>query len=208
MIVSFTGAQSTGKTSLINKCKYLPVVSTECLGVQWCIVPEVTRLVRRNFNVDINEAGNDDTQLLILAQHLANTHTYKDKNVIMDRCIVDGLVYTRYLFNHDKVTREVKDHAEFMFDKLISKLDVVFYTSPEDIPIEDDGERSIDVDFRDEIIAGFEDVLYYMEQQYGKMPSVTRLKGSIEDRMKTIRDVMIDLTGVVDIDHGWEVPKF
>jgi predicted ATPase len=207
MIVSFTGAQSTGKTTLINECSKFPITSTECLDSKWCIVPEVTRLVRRNFNVNINEAGNDDTQLLILAQHLANTHVFKDKNVIMDRCVVDGLVYTRYLYSQDKVSYDVKAHAEFMFDKLISKLHVIFYTSPEDIPLEDDGERSVDIAFRDNIIAEFEDILYYIEQQYGNMPVVVRLKGSIQERIEQVREMMIDITGIIDVDHGWEIPK-
>ncbi len=104
MIVSFTGAQSTGKTTLINELSCL------LQSADWTIVPEVTRLVKRQFDVDINELGGDDTQALIITQHLINSLSHKD-NVIMDRCIIDGLVYTNYLYSEGKVSTDIVCYA-------------------------------------------------------------------------------------------------
>ena len=181
--ISFTGAQSTGKTTLIKKCMdTLP-------HSDWEFVPEVTRLVKRNHCVDINELGNDDTQILILAQHLSNANCSYDrdlKGVIMDRCIIDGLVYTNYLYSENKVSPDVAHHSEYMFNKLLPKLDLVFYTSPKDIPLEDDGERSINIAFRDGILNEFEDILYYIDSQYDDVPEVIRLEGTVEERLDII----------------------
>ena len=181
--ISFTGAQSTGKSTLLEKCK--DELSNDFGGRVWEFIPEVTRLVKRQYGVNINEIGNDDTQLLILNQHLINSLNPND--CIFDRCIIDGLAYTTYLYNKNKVSLSVVDHAEYMLSKLLPRLDLVFYTSPEDIPIEDDGERSTDKSFRDEVIREFEDIFDYIAEQYGSVPEVIRLTGSVEERMETIK---------------------
>tara|TARA_B100001123_G_scaffold449347_2_gene614314 strand:- start:800 stop:1474 length:675 start_codon:yes stop_codon:yes gene_type:complete len=192
--ISFTGAQCTGKSTLLRK------IQLSSIGAGWELIPSVTRLVREKFEVDINEAGNDDTQLLILAQHLANSIAYKTRvtangiipndGVIMDRCIIDGMVYTQYLYDEGKVSLSVLEHAEFMFEKLLSKLDVVFYTCPEGVCLEDDGERSVDKSFRDRIINEFEDALYYIESQYGEGPEIVRLEGGIDERYEVINNIL------------------
>ena len=185
MLVSFTGAQSTGKSTLLEKCK------DELVGIDygiWEYIPEVTRLVKRQYGVDINELGNDDTQILILNQHLINSLI--DHDCFLDRCIIDGLAYTMYLYSKNKISPDVAHHAEYMFNKLLPKLDIVFYTSPTDVPVEDDGERSIDLNFRNDIIHEFEDILEYISRQYGDVPEVVRLEGTIEQRMELIKKTL------------------
>ena len=187
MIVSFTGAQSTGKTTLINE-----LVNILQPFPEWSIIPEVTRLVKRQFDVDINELGDDDTQSLIVTQHLINSISHKN-NVVMDRCIIDGLVYTNYLYSEGKVSTDIVCYAEYMFNKLLPKLDIVYYTCPEDIPLEDDGERSTLTSFRDAIISEFEDILYYIDKQYDG-PTVIRLEGSVDERLDIITTSLNNLT--------------
>ena len=74
-----------------------------------------------------------------------------------------------------------------MFNKLLPKLDIVFYTSPTDIPIEDAGERSTNLSFRNDIINEFGDILYYIESQYDNVPEIVMLEGTVEQRMDTIK---------------------
>ena len=65
MLVSFTGAQSTGKTTLLDVCAKA-VLNDDVIHQpvnHWVFVPEVTRMIKRTHNVDINEQGTDDTQL-------------------------------------------------------------------------------------------------------------------------------------------------
>ena len=47
---------------------------------RWTFIPEVTRLIKRQYGVNINEQGTDDTQLLILNQHLINTIQFKQNS--------------------------------------------------------------------------------------------------------------------------------
>ncbi len=179
MLVSFTGAQSTGKTTLLNQCCAHPTFR------KFHCIPEVTRKVAREQNVDINEAGDDITQLFILNEHLHNHHIKGD--ALLDRCIIDGVVYTQYLYNQKRVCLSVMEYAEYVFETLLPKLDIIFYTSPKDIPIEDDGQRSIDKAFRDNIINEFEDTLYYIESQWdNEAPNIIRLEGDVNTRMETI----------------------
>ena len=60
MICSFTGAQSTGKTTLLK------ALYEKNGSYPFEFVPEVTRLVSREYNMPINESGGDLTQMLIM----------------------------------------------------------------------------------------------------------------------------------------------
>ncbi len=181
-IVSFSGAQSSGKTTLLNICSRQ---SGEVFSpfYEFNFVPEVTRLIKHKYNLPINENGTDITQLCIINQHIENYLTHQGKNVIMDRCILDGLVYTEYLVEINQVNSKVLDYARFIYDTLISKIDIIFYTDPA-IPLVDDGERSIDIEFRDNIIDKFN---FYIKP----LNNVVKLSGSVEDRLEIIKRHLI-----------------
>jgi nicotinamide riboside kinase len=177
MRVSFTGAQSTGKTTLLNKCKET--------YKDYKFVDEVTRYVRRTYDVKINEIGGTETQLYILAEHIKN-HLKLDENLMLDRCILDGYVYTKYQVNQGKVSEQVLHAFNGVFGLLFDKLDYIFYTDPSDVKLVDDGERSVDYKFRDDIIDIFESVITYKLSPKNK-DKIIRLKGSVEKRMQTIQ---------------------
>ena len=196
MIFSFTGAQSTGKTTLLEhlKCKNLGNHSFE-------FIPEVTRLVRREYEVPINEGGDDMTQMLIMTEHIRNIYKgrtdslVRGVNKILDRCALDGIVYTHYLLDKGKISRTTYDACELIYKKLRNEYDVIFYTSPDDVELVDDGERSIDKHFREDIIG-----LFDMYLQYGiieKGPRVVYLEGTVEERLETIKSTLDKLN--VDI---------
>ncbi len=176
MKVSFTGAQSTGKTTLLNKCKEV--------YKDYKFVDEVTRYVRKTYDVKINEIGGTETQLYILAEHIKN-HLRADENLMLDRCILDGYVYTKYQVDQDKVAHNVLEAFNGVFNTLFDKLDYVFYTDPSDVKLVDDGERSANSKFRNDIIEIFEDIITYKMSPKNKQ-KVIRLKGSVEKRMQTI----------------------
>jgi thymidylate kinase len=180
MIVSFTGAQSTGKTTLLNLCK-------DIYKEEYSFVDEVTRLVKREYNVPINEEGTDITQLFILNTHIENAYKVYDKpkGVILDRCIVDGLVYTGYLALEGKVSKWVLRYAKDVFNLLIPKVDKIFYTNPGDVELVADGERSVDLEFRRKIIDLFELVFELHRDKLEKKLIV--LKGTVEERMEQIK---------------------
>ena len=85
MKIAFTGAQSTGKTTLLQAVK-----SNEEFRYKYEFIDEITRRMVKK-GLKINEAGGNTTQLLIMNEHIKNL-LYQ--NVIMDRCVLDGVVYT------------------------------------------------------------------------------------------------------------------
>jgi nicotinamide riboside kinase len=177
MRVSFTGAQSTGKTTLLNKCK------EEYKDYKF--VDEVTRYVRKTYDVKINEIGGTETQLYILAEHIKN-HLKSDENLMLDRCILDGYVYTKYQVVNGKVSEQVLHAFNNVFGLLIDRLDYIFYTDPSDVKLVDDGERSVDYKFRDDIIGLFESLITHKMSPKNR-EKVVRLSGTVEERMKTIK---------------------
>ena len=195
MIFSFTGAQSTGKTTLLEhlKCKNLGNHSFE-------FIPEVTRLVRREYEVPINEGGDDMTQMLIMTEHIRNIYKGRTDslvrrvNKILDRCALDGIVYTHYLLDKGMISRTTYEACELIYKKLRSEYDVIFYTSPKDVELVDDGERSIDKDFREEIIDLFNLYLHSFNEQGH---TVVLLEGTVEERLETIKSTLDKLN--VDI---------
>ena len=185
MIFSFTGAQSTGKTTLLNhlhKCNG---------GYPFEFVPEVTRLVMRDYEMPINENGGDLTQMLIMTEHVRNVyknkadHLIRGVHQIFDRCALDGIVYSLWLRNNDKISRRCYDACDLIYEELKDKYDVIFYTDPGDVKLVDDGERSVDVKFRNDIINTFN---IFLDKGYdGK---VVVLKGSVKERLETVKSTL------------------
>jgi hypothetical protein len=83
-----------------------------------------------------------------------------------------------------------------MYERLLPSLDIIFYTHPEQIPIEVDGERSVDPQFREEIIQIYDDLLYG-GQKWIKLHNVVILKGTPTERMDTIKRKLYQLTSKI-----------
>jgi len=176
LLISFSGAQSTGKTTLLKKLKEH--------NAHINFVPEVTRLIKREYGVDINEDGDEMTQALIITEHYKNIHKYKQqgRSTILDRCILDGLVYTWWLEERMQLSEWCYDYAAWVY-RYMNKYDVIFYTDPVDVEIEDDGERSVDEVFRNEIIKEFEIHTKFHD-------NIVRLTGTVEERLQTIQKTL------------------
>ena len=181
MLVSFTGAQSSGKTTLLRE--FLE-------SNAWGSVDEVTRRIRRG-GFEINDDGSNynDTQLAIFADHIQNLFTYsgKDMNNILDRCIVDGFVYTRYFRTQGKVNEFVDKMFSYALGRYIEKYDCIFYTNPYDVPLINDGERSMSESFRSQIIKLYEELIL------GRYPNIYVLEGSVESRYNKIIEIIEDV---------------
>jgi len=179
MLISFTGAQSSGKTTLLNHWN-------DCTN-HWNVVPEVTRkLKRQGFKINDDSSNYIDTQIAILTDHLNNIFSYSntDMDTILDRCIVDGFVYTRYFRMNGKVDEFTDKVFSYMLNKYISRYDYIFYTSPYDVSLINDGERSISESFRNRIIKLYEELIL------NKYPNVFVLEGSVESRYNKMVEII------------------
>ena len=179
MIIAFTGAQSSGKSTLLSK------MQKDKYFKSWNFEAEITRQLKEKYKLSINEDGNNFTQMITIHSHIDNYLKNKDSDCVLDRCCLDALVYTTYLSYMKKCDEELGYYAEYICKKLISKYDIIFYTDPS-IPLVDDGVRSVDVEFRNKVIQLFD---FYIDHFQPK--NVVKLAGSVEERYKIIKKEII-----------------
>jgi nicotinamide riboside kinase len=130
--VALVGSSSTGKTTVYELLRNrLP---------KWEFINESTRTVMR-YGYPINEQGTDETQLAILAFHLSAL--LKPYNLVLDRCLVDTLVYSRITDVHQRTIQYVQDQFEEVIDEYTH---VVYF--PIEFAAVADGERSVDEGWR------------------------------------------------------------
>lgn len=170
MKIGICGAQSVGKTTLINALR------SESSLKDFTICKEVTRKVKK-LGLEINENGSDITQSIIMKEHIYNLFMYD--NLISDRTTLDGIVYTAYLKQTGKVSEACFKDCLQIFQKSLTKYDYQFYIQPE-FEIEDDGVRSVDKAFRDDIVKLFDNYI----KTYNV--NVITLSGSVRERVETI----------------------
>nr|DAQ14752.1 MAG TPA: AAA domain protein [Caudoviricetes sp.] len=177
--VAFSGAQSTGKTTLLNALR-------ESADFKDCkFWDEITRQIKEQ-GFEINEQGTDATQLKIMQEHKRRVQEDQagDANdsglIIFDRCSLDGLVYTQYLYNKGQVSKETLDEATRVFEETIADWDAIFFLRPE-FEVVDDGVRSVNVEFHRNIVFLFDHFIEKYKLQ------VIQLTGSVEDRVQQFK---------------------
>ena len=171
--VAFSGAQSTGKTTLLNALR-------ESADFKDCkFWDEITRQIKEQ-GFEINEQGTDATQLKIMQEHKRRVTAEYSGLVIFDRCSLDGLVYTQYLYNRGQLTKETLDEATKIFEETIADWDAIFFLRPE-FEMVDDGVRSVNVEFHRNIVFLFDHFIEKYNLQ------VIQLTGSVEDRVQQFK---------------------
>ena len=168
MKIGICGAHSVGKTTLLNALR------SEEFFKDYTIADEVTRKLKKR-GMNINEAGDDLTQIAVMDSHIVNAFLYN--NMLTDRTAVDGYVYTAWLWSEKKVSDETLEYANTVMHRLIPQYDIIYYIKPE-FDIADDGVRSTDQKFRDDIAGLFEVTI-----QNNNIP-VQTLTGSVRNRVE------------------------
>lgn len=173
-IIGISGAQSTGKSTLLNALRSEPFFKEYFVG------DEVTRRVK-SYGLPINEDGTDVTQRLIMQEHIVNV--FMHSNLLTDRTALDGLIYTKELQQRGMIKNQsTVDFAIDVFNKLAPMYDVIFYIRPE-FDIEADGVRSIDKQFRDNVAEAFENAY---NQYHNNLLYLVPITGSVRDRIDQV----------------------
>lgn len=170
MRIGITGTQSVGKTTLLQALNELEVFKG------YAVCDEVTRWVK-SLGISINEDGTDTTQELVMMKHIYNVFMFND--MVTDRTALDGLVYTQWMYNKGKVTVDTLNAVQAVFDKLIDSYDHIFFIKPE-FDVVDDGVRSADVVFRDEIHDLF------VEKIKSHNIKVKTISGTVDNRVSQV----------------------
>jgi nicotinamide riboside kinase len=177
MKIGISGAQGTGKSTLLDALRSGGNLSDH----EYCV--ETTRWVQ-SIGFDINEAGSDMTQLMIMYRHI---EVMNKPDFVTDRTVVDGLVYTEWLYNQGRVSKLVYDYARIVFDREIPRFDYLFFIQPE-FDLVGDGVRSTSIEWRDQINARMTEVIESLN-----IP-VTYLTGSVDDRVQQFLNTIAGYT--------------
>jgi nicotinamide riboside kinase len=174
MKIAVSGAHAQGKSTLCADLMQLPEFKN------FKLLGNITRDLKSK-GIEINEKGSDWTQTLVIAKHIE--HALTPGNVLLDRCILDGCVYTRVLYqNSINVSSMLLDFAHYVFNKLISLYDVIFYIEPT-LPLKEDGVRSTKPLFFDAVVLEFEKYL-------GACKNCYRIEGSREKRVQQVLQIL------------------
>lgn len=171
MKIGICGAQSTGKTTLLNSLHE----REELNGYEYCV--ESTREIQR-LGLNINEKGDDITQKMIMQHHVFNLSMYDD--MIADRTVYDCMVYTDYLYHRNQVSEEMYQLIVKIFERFHTSYDIIFYIKPE-FDIVEDGVRSDNRSFRDEIDYRFQQLLRDVPPN-----KIFILSGTVDERVQQL----------------------
>ncbi len=173
-LFTFTGPSSSGKTTLQKMCQidypqfeYIFDTTRPILELTNKVILDSEKVMLR--------------QTMILAEHTRNSFL---KNTILNRCIVDGFIYTQWFCREHKYLGWLDSYSVELFDRLFLTYDKFFYCSPVGVPHIDDGVRGEDNSFKQWTTDKFDQILTNYPGR------VIRLEGSIEERYNKVRKVL------------------
>ena len=186
MKIAVVGTQCIGKSTYINDflLKW-PMYST----------PEKSyRDIIKEKNLDRNENGTEDSQKIILDALVDQAiETPKTDFTILDRCVLDNLVYTAWLNLVGKVSDDFFEKTRNIVKETLKFYDVLFFlplTKFSKIEIEDDGVRSVDENYRQQIDTIFKTFQVSYHKADGRVfptedsPALIEIFGNREERLK------------------------
>lgn len=172
--IVFTGAQGTGKTTMLNlfKDRFDNVIT------------EVVRKLARG-GVKINEQGDGEGQKKIFDEYMRLLSTKQD--YISDRCMIDVLAYTTYLQQTTGLREFIpicQQQTKLVQEFFLKHDDIIICYFPIEFDIVDDGVRSTDESFR----AKIDEIIRYILMVYTK--KYYTISGNTEDRYKQIDKIL------------------
>ena len=174
--IAFTGPGCSGKTTLIKRLDFSKFLKGEIYHIN----SHTRELKHKGF--PINSKGSDDTQIMITLKHFENIKNDLGMNCIFDRCVLDGFVYTKWLWRKDQVSNYVKEFAEGVYLNNIEKYNIVFYCTP-DFKYTKDKDRDSNKQDIEIIKAIYDEEITILENiLYTKDTRIIRLTGNVEER--------------------------
>jgi len=172
MKIGFCGTMSVGKTTLVNALKELPEFE------KYEFRTERSKYLR-DLGIPLNTDSTLKGQTVFLAERCSELF---NKNIITDRTIIDVIAFTNLA---KSITVLEGDMFESYAVNFINEYDYIFYISPEGIPIEDNGIRTTDIEYRKQIDEQILKIINKYPTKF-KNPPLT-ITGDVEDRIDQIR---------------------
>jgi GTPase SAR1 family protein len=174
MKIGFCGTMSVGKTTLVNALKNLP----EFEGYEFST--ERSKYLR-DLGIPLNTDSTIKGQIVFLAERASELMC---ENIITDRTVIDVMAFTNLA---QSIPYVVGIDFATVASPLLKEYDYLFYISPEGIEVEDNGVRTVDVEYRNKIDKEIKKLLLkykYRPKYYAE------LSGTTEERIEKIKQVI------------------
>lgn len=181
----FTGTHSTGKTTILDELKKSTVFNN------FEFHNSVTRKVKES-GYKINTEATDTDQCKIIELVDEYYDNLGSANIVFDRCVVDTLAYTMYLFDTGNVSKSTVDYCINVFNKYKNMHDHIFYFKTEfDVVIDD--VRVDNNNFRVNVEKNIELILHQNDIPY------TLVTGDVAVRVNIIENIAIQEKNIFNI---------
>jgi GTPase SAR1 family protein len=174
MKIGLVGTVSVGKTTLVNALKELPQFK------DYYFATERSKYLR-DLGIPLNTDSTLKGQTMFLAEHVSEL--MRD-NLITDRTIIDVMAFTN-------ASKSIKEADKISFEEyarnFINEYDYIFYVSPDGVEIEDNGVRTTNAEYRDQIDFIIKGILTIYPH---RINSLHIISGSTEERIKHITEVI------------------
>ena len=168
MRIGLAGTMSVGKTTLVKALAELPEFK------DYYITTERSKYLR-DLGIPLNTDSSIRGQFVFMAER---AQELMRDDLLTDRTIWDVCAFTMSARSIRWEGRRLLIEAA---TTLMSYYDIVFYVSPEGVPIEDNGVRTTDEKYRDKIDFAIRELL----NEY-KPNKLVEIKGSTEERITEI----------------------
>ena len=174
MKIGFCGTMSVGKTTLVNALKELPEFKN------YEFRTERSKYLR-DLGIPLNTDSTIKGQFVFLAERAAEL---MNEDIITDRTVIDVMAFTRLA---ESIPFYMADEICQAASYLIKEYDYVFYISPEGVEIEDNGVRTTDSKYRENIDNEIKNLL----SRYGHVNQrIVSLTGSVEERVRRVKQTI------------------
>jgi nicotinamide riboside kinase len=173
MKIGLCGTMSVGKTTLVNALKKLPEFK------DYNFRTERSKHLM-NLGIPLNTDSTLKGQLVFASERAAELMQEK---IITDRTIIDVMAFCSLSKSMSKIE---KDNINNTLWHLIQEYDIIFHIDDLSIPIEDNGVRETNKEYRLAIAKEIQEII----AEYRYQCNIINISGTTEDRVNQIKSVL------------------